>query len=72
MAKRLSLDTIGRIAIPTLILWGNSDKFGLPELAERSCRLCDNGSIVYLDASHWVQHDEVERVNGMLLDFLKG
>jgi pimeloyl-ACP methyl ester carboxylesterase len=65
-------ETIGRIANPTLIIWGNSDSYGVPELAERSCRLCDNGSVVHLEASHWVQHEEADRVNGMLLDFLKG
>ena len=72
LAKRISLDTIGRVAVPTLIVWGNGDMYGLPELAERSGRLCDNASAIYLDASHWVQHDEVEQVNSMLLDFLKG
>jgi pimeloyl-ACP methyl ester carboxylesterase len=72
LAKRMSLNTIGRIATPTLIVWGKGDIYGVPELAERSCRLCDNGSVVYLDASHWVQHDEVEQVNSRLLDFLRG
>jgi pimeloyl-ACP methyl ester carboxylesterase len=70
--KGMSLDTIGRIAIPALIVWGNDDAYGVPELAERSSRLCDNASVVYLDAGHWVQHDEVEQVNSMLLDFLRG
>jgi len=72
LAKRMSLDTIGRVAIPTLIVWGNGDVYGVPELAERHGRLCDNASVVYLDASHWVQHDEVEQINSMLLDFLRG
>jgi pimeloyl-ACP methyl ester carboxylesterase len=71
LAKRMYLESIGRIAIPTLVVWGKRDKYGIPELALRSGRLCDNGSVVYVDASHWVQHDEAERVNGMLLDFLK-
>jgi epoxide hydrolase 4 len=71
LAKKISLATIGRITVPTLIVWGNDDKFGIPELAERSRQLCDNGSVVYLDASHWPQHDEPERVNELLLRFLK-
>ena len=37
-----------------------------------SSGLCDNGSVVYLDASHWVQHDLPEQVNRMLLDFFNG
>jgi pimeloyl-ACP methyl ester carboxylesterase len=71
LAKRISLDSIGRVTMPALIVWGNGDVYGVPELAERSSRLCDNASVVYLDAGHWVQHDEVERINSMLLDFLR-
>jgi pimeloyl-ACP methyl ester carboxylesterase len=71
LKKGVSTDNIARITIPTLIVWGNGDKYGVPELAERSARLCDNGKLIYLDASHWVQHDEAERVNEMLLEFLK-
>lgn len=71
LVKRISLDTIGRIAIPTLIVWGKSDKYGIPELTERSGQLCDNRSVVYLDASHWLQHDEMAQVNEMILNFLK-
>jgi pimeloyl-ACP methyl ester carboxylesterase len=72
LAKRWTLGPIGRITIPTRILWGRDDKFGVSELAELSCGLCDNGSVVYLDTSHWLQHDEPERVNALLLEFLKG
>jgi hypothetical protein len=40
------------------------------DLVERSLTLCDSASAVYLDASHWVQHDEPERVNALMLNFL--
>jgi pimeloyl-ACP methyl ester carboxylesterase len=72
LAKRRTLGPIGRVTIPTQIIWGRDDKFGVPELAELSRGLCDNGSVVYLDTSHWLQHDEPERVNALLLEFLKG
>jgi pimeloyl-ACP methyl ester carboxylesterase len=70
-AKRITPGSAPRITVPTLIIWGNGDKYGVPELAERGGQLCDNGKVVYLDASHWVQHDEPERVNELLLEFLK-
>ncbi len=61
-----------RVSARTLVIWGDQDPFGLPELAERSAALCDDARLVRLDASHWVQHDEPERVNALLLDFLRG
>jgi epoxide hydrolase 4 len=61
-----------RIDVPTLVIWGKRDAYALPELAEESMRLCTDGRIVYLDgASHWVQHDEPERVLELLLDFFR-
>jgi pimeloyl-ACP methyl ester carboxylesterase len=60
-----------RIACPTLVLWGRRDAYALPELAEASIRLCDDGRIAWRDqSSHWVQHDEPEQVTGLLAEFL--
>ena len=61
-----------RVSARTLVIWGDQDQFGVPELAERSASLCERAALVRLDASHWVQHDEPERVNALLLDFLRG
>ncbi len=71
LRKEFLAQDIRRIEPRTLIIWGVEDKFAIPELAERSRRLCENGSLVYVDAAtHWVQHDEPERVNALLIDFL--
>ena len=72
LRKRVALADAGRIAVPTRVIWGRADKFAIPELAERSAKLCERGSVTYLDASHWVQHDEPARVNELLLEFLRG
>ena len=59
-----------RVTMPTLIIWGEKDKFLRRELAEQSVNLCDNGQIVFIEgASHWVQHEEPARVNELLLKF---
>jgi pimeloyl-ACP methyl ester carboxylesterase len=60
-----------RVTAPTLVIWGDDDRFGVPALAEMSAALCERATLVRLDASHWVQHDEPERVNALLLDFLR-
>jgi pimeloyl-ACP methyl ester carboxylesterase len=59
------------IKAPTLIIWGEADRYLGPELAEP-----DRDDVPNLDrverlpgASHWVHHDEHERVTQLLSDF---
>jgi pimeloyl-ACP methyl ester carboxylesterase len=60
-----------RVRVPTLMLWGARDVALGREMAEPSIALCDDGRLVFLeDATHFVQHDEPDRVNRELLAFL--
>lgn len=60
-----------RIIPPTLILWGEQDKFILPEAAATSLERCDNGELVtYESATHWLQHEEAVDVNRRIIDLL--
>ena len=59
------------IKAPTLVIWGQRDRYLGEELAEP-----DHDDVPNLDrverlpdASHWVHHDEPERVNQLLIDF---
>src|SRR6266567_2078479 len=59
------------ISAPTLVIWGQRDRYLGPELAEP-----DHDDVPNLDrverlpdASHWVHHDEHERVTQLLTDF---
>jgi len=62
----------GSIRLPVQIVWGQKDRYALPALAEASKALCADARLTFLpDATHWVAHDEPERVNAILLDFLK-
>jgi len=59
-----------RVAAPTLLIWGARDRFLGQEMVAPSLELCDRGRVEILpDATHWVQHEEPERVNTLLLDF---
>jgi epoxide hydrolase 4 len=60
-----------RITMPTLILWGKCDRYLVTELAQESAALCDDARVELFDASHWLQHEQAEQVNQMLIDFLK-
>lgn len=59
-----------RVHVPTLILWGAQDIALSREMAQQSVDLCDDGKLVMFEqASHWVQHDEAERVSALLAEF---
>ena len=61
-----------RIERPVLVIWGLQDRALGPELAEPDRRWVPDARVEYLpDASHWVQHDRPDRVNALLLDFLR-
>ncbi|MGQ0552695.1 MAG: alpha/beta fold hydrolase [Planctomycetota bacterium] len=69
IAPRKAID----ILPPTLILWGRRDRALGAELAPLSLARCAAGRLVFLDeASHWLQHEEPERVNALLLAHLAG
>lgn len=62
-----------RSTVPTLIIWGTLDRFLDRGLAEGSLALCAAGRLERIEgATHWVQHEEPDRVNRLLLDFLPG
>jgi epoxide hydrolase 4 len=64
---RHSPGKIGRIATPTALLWGTRDTALSVAFARESVALCDDGALMTFNASHWVQHEEAERVNAALL-----
>jgi pimeloyl-ACP methyl ester carboxylesterase len=61
----------GRVAVPTLILWGDRDAALQAGLAEESAALCDDAEVAHIaDATHWLQHEEIDEVNSRLIGFL--
>ena len=61
-----------RVSVPTLLIWGARDQFLGREMAQPSIDLCDDGRLVFFeDATHWVQHEEAEQVNGLIDEFLE-
>jgi pimeloyl-ACP methyl ester carboxylesterase len=59
-----------RIHVPTLVIWGAQDRFFEPGTAQASIDLCGSGRLVMLEsASHWLHHEEPQRVNDLLIDF---
>jgi pimeloyl-ACP methyl ester carboxylesterase len=56
------------VRVPVNIIWGKKDAFLKHIMAQESARYCPNSLVTYLvNATHWVQHEEPERVNEILL-----
>jgi len=62
------------VEAPTLVIWGERDRYLGAELAEpRRADVPNLERVVRLpNASHWVQHDEPDRVSELLIDFFRG
>jgi pimeloyl-ACP methyl ester carboxylesterase len=60
------------ITTPTLLIWGERDRYLGVRLSEGLGRWVRRLRVERLrNASHWVQNDDPERVNALLLDFLR-
>lgn len=60
------------VRVPTRILWGERDKFLLTEMARESLRYCTNAELyTFADATHWLQHEEAEKVSHLLVEFFQ-
>ena len=60
-----------QVKVPTLMIWGMQDTALSHRMARPSMDYCDEGKLAFFeDATHWVQHDEAETVNQLLIEFL--
>jgi epoxide hydrolase 4 len=70
-SQKDALARLRPVMAPTLVIWGERDSYLSPELAEPEADDVPNLDRVERlpDASHWVHHDEAERVNQLLTEF---
>jgi pimeloyl-ACP methyl ester carboxylesterase len=63
---------IDSIHVPTLLIWGEQDRYLGARLTEGLDPWVPHLRVERLaDASHWVQNDAPERVNRLMIDFLR-
>lgn len=68
---QLELDGNQNIHVPTLLIWGAKDHAFDRDLASSSIELCEKGELKFIEeAGHWVLHEEPERVNKLIQEFL--
>ena len=60
------------VRVPTRILWGERDQFLMAEMAHESLKYCANSELyTFADATHWLQHEEPDRVAQLLIEFFR-
>ena len=60
-----------RITVPVRIVWGDHDAALDAGLAERAAAQCDRAEVLHLpECTHWLQHEEPERVSRLIVEFL--
>lgn len=70
LSRELPAAVESRVSVPTRILWGEKDDFLLSAMAAESVKYCDNGELFeFPGATHWLHHEQPERVNELLIDF---
>jgi haloalkane dehalogenase len=63
---------VAALALPSLIVWGEQDRFAGVKMAHRfHDELPDSELVIFEDAGHFVWEDEAERAARALTDFLK-
>ena len=56
-----------RVRVPTLILWGDRDRYLLRGCADAAARHIEDLRVVHFpEATHWIAHEEPQRVNRLL------
>jgi pimeloyl-ACP methyl ester carboxylesterase len=71
-ALRLAPPMKRRIGAPTLVLWGERDRFLESGLVDASLSLCDRGRSRFLDTTHWIQREAAEEVTREILAQISG
>ncbi len=62
---------VGRIAVPTMVLWGAGDQALDSRLAAASAAMADTAEVVVIeDATHWLHLEQPERIARELCEFL--
>ena len=70
LRARPSRPPSSRVTVPTMMIWGTKDRFLGEEMAQPSIDRCDRGRLARIEeATHWVQHEEPDRVNALIADF---
>jgi 2-hydroxy-6-oxonona-2,4-dienedioate hydrolase len=67
----LQPEDLGKIEVPTLIVWGRNNPFGeVPEASAMHENIKGSELTIFDNCGHWPQHEQAARYNELSLDFL--
>ena len=69
-AMRVSLEDLRRLAVPTLLVWGDHDPVGAVEVAQATASLIPAAQLEVLPAGHVPWLGNPDRVSELLSDFV--
>jgi pimeloyl-ACP methyl ester carboxylesterase len=59
------------VAMPMMLMWGEQDVSMLSQMADESMSYCKQGKLIKMpDVSHWIQHEQADKVNVLIEDFI--
>jgi 2-hydroxy-6-oxonona-2,4-dienedioate hydrolase len=68
----LTPEELGRITVPTLVVWGRENPFGeVPEASAMHAAIPGSQLELLEHCGHWPQHEQAERYNALSLAFLQ-
>jgi epoxide hydrolase 4 len=71
--KYNTIDWHPPVTTPALIIWGRKDAFLRHQMAYASGKKCLNARLEMIpDATHWLHHEQPERVNSLIHRFVAG
>ena len=69
----ITAERLGRIACPTLVVWGHDNPFGdVPEAAAMHEAIPGSQLVLYPQCGHWPQHEHAAEYNPLSIAFLRG
>ena len=67
----LSEAELGRLTVPVLMIWGDEDPYGGPEIGRRACALMPNARLEVIPGRHAPFLDDPERCGALIDDFVR-
>ena len=69
--RRFTEEDLARVSHPTLLIWGDRDPFGDPEVARHATTLFPNAQLEVLPTGHGPWLGEPNRTAELITDFLE-
>jgi pimeloyl-ACP methyl ester carboxylesterase len=67
----LSDDELGQLAVPVLMIWGDEDPYGSPDIGQRACALLPDANLHVMPGRHAPFLDDPDRCGASIGELLR-